>query len=155
MWLTRPTPRTVLLQSCRPAHLASPSCFAFNEGSAAAVQATSSVDEVPPGCSRYTVRLGRPLGMVLEQSKDGQGGIVVAEVVPGGKAERTEIAAGDALISVSGTVYTRESQYNGNWVRSGEKQVTLNVRNETFDTIMAAIGSHKAGQAVEMTFQRC
>ena len=26
---------------------------------------------------------------------------------------------------------------------------------QSFDTVMAAIGTHKAGQSVEMTFQRC
>ena len=31
--------------------------------------ATRTGDEIPPGCSRYTVKLSKPLGMVLEETR--------------------------------------------------------------------------------------
>lgn len=37
-------------------------------------------DQVPPGCSRYSVEVNRPLGLILEERN---GAIVVAEVVKG------------------------------------------------------------------------
>ena len=43
--------------------------------------------QVPPGCARYTLRLRKPLGMVLEEER-GTGRITVAELVPGGAAAR-------------------------------------------------------------------
>jgi predicted metalloprotease with PDZ domain len=71
--------------------------------------------QVPPGCSRYCVRLQRPLGLVLEE--DGQGGIVVAEVVPGGAAARTGcVSVGDSLISTSGHTYSKLTDYGGTQV---------------------------------------
>lgn len=71
--------------------------------------------QIPPGCSRYCVRLQRPLGLVLEE--DGQGGIVVAEVVPGGAAARTgSVSVGDSLISTSGHTYNKLTDYGGTQV---------------------------------------
>lgn len=29
----------------------------------------SKEDEIPPGCSRYTVQLSKPLGLVLEETQ--------------------------------------------------------------------------------------
>lgn len=53
------------------------------------------------------------------------------EVVQGGNAERSGlISAGDVLISTSGYVYTKENEYQGNMVRSGETLVTMNVKGE-------------------------
>ena len=93
--------------------------------------------QIPPGCSRYTVDLTRPLGLTLEE--DGKGGIRVADVARGGNAERAElISEGDALISTSAIVFTRESEYQGNMVRSGEQQVTLNVQGEVRRTHRAS-----------------
>lgn len=85
--------------------------------------------QVPPGCSRYEVELSRPLGLILEENKNGT--IVVAEIPEGGKAARLDtISVGDTLISTSALVYTRESEYQGNMVKSGEKRVILNCRGE-------------------------
>lgn len=85
--------------------------------------------QVPEGCSRYTVVLSKPLGLALEE--DGKGGIFVAEVHEGGNAARAEvISRGDALISTSAVVCTREAEYQGNMVRSGEQTITLNVQGE-------------------------
>lgn len=51
----------------------------------------------------------------------------------GGNAERTgQISAGDVLISTSGYVYTKASEYQGNMVRSGETLVTMNVKGEVW-----------------------
>jgi len=85
--------------------------------------------QVSEGCARYTVELSRPLGLVLEEK--GNGEIVVGEVPKGGQAARQGmVQAGDLLISVTGIAYTRESNYQGATVRSGETLVTLNVQNE-------------------------
>jgi predicted metalloprotease with PDZ domain len=84
--------------------------------------------QIPEGCSRYTFKLSRPLGLVLEEQGDQ---IVVGEVQAGGLAERQgEIQQGDILISTSGITFTAESEYGGAKVKSGEKRVTLNVRGE-------------------------
>ncbi len=37
-------------------------------------------DRVPPGCSRYTVSLPKPLGLVLEEGKGGRGVYVVSKL---------------------------------------------------------------------------
>eukprot|EP00892_Ulva_mutabilis_P006417 jgi/Ulvmu1/4147/UM019_0126.1 len=117
-------------------------------------EAERDSDKVPEGCSRYTVELSRPLGLVLEEK--GKGEIVVGDVPVGGQAAiQGMVQPGDLLISVTGVAYTKESNYQGATVRSGETRVTVNVRSEKFDTVMAAIGSHKAGQLVQLTFQRC
>ena len=85
--------------------------------------------QAPPGCSRYTVELRKPLGLALEE--DGAGGIKVAEVHADGNAALDgTIAAGDTLISTSAITWTRESEYQGNMVHSGEKRVVLNVQGE-------------------------
>lgn len=85
--------------------------------------------QIPAGCSRYTVELTRPLGLVLEE--DGNGGIKVVEVAEGGNGARAElISQGDSLISTSAYVYTRESEYQGNMVKSGEQFITLNIQGE-------------------------
>lgn len=85
--------------------------------------------QVPEGCSRYTVELSRPLGLVLEERSSGE--IFVGDVPAGGQAAREGmVQAGDLLISVTGVAYTKESSYQGAVVRSGETRVTLNVRNE-------------------------
>ncbi|XP_024521843.1 uncharacterized protein LOC9661727 [Selaginella moellendorffii] len=48
---------------------------------------SSSEDAPPPGCSRVKVELRKPLGMILEE--DSAGNIFVAEVSPGGNAEKS------------------------------------------------------------------
>lgn len=75
------------------------------------------------------VELSRPLGLVLEEKTNGE--IFVGEVSTGGQAAlQGMVQKGDLLISVTGVAYTKESQYQGAIVRSGETRVTLNVRNE-------------------------
>ena len=72
-------------------------------------------DPIPPGCSRYTVRICKPLGIVLEET----GGLLrVGDVQAGGNAERhnetasadTIIRKNDQLIAVSGYTRTGQSQ---------------------------------------------
>ncbi|KAL4419627.1 hypothetical protein ABPG77_008568 [Micractinium sp. CCAP 211/92] len=129
---------------------------------AAAAAATSSgefsdsEDRVPPGCARYTVELPKPLGLVLEEGQGGRG-VYVAEIAAEGNAARLapEISVGDELIATSGMVYTTEQEYQGNRVRGGETYVRLNVRNNDFKTVMAAIGSIKPPRLVVLEFQRC
>lgn len=139
--------------------------------------ATSSTDEdrVPPGCSRYTVSLNKPLGLVLEEGQGGRG-VYVAEVAAGGNAQNfaPEISVGDELVATNGLTFTTERQYQDNIVQggacrlaawpccalhaaaahpavvtaslptptrsfppaAGETYVRVNVRNESFKTVM-------------------
>ena len=115
----------------------------------------SSRDDIPAGCSRYSINLSKPLGIVLEENN--QGVITVAEIVPGSNADKadTPISVGDVLIATSGLSRTRESTYGETKVYSGEEIVRLSVRGESFDTVLAAIGSHPANMKVTLEFQRC
>ena len=119
---------------------------------------TESIDEFPQSCARFSVVLRKPLGLVLEQSKK-NGDIYVAEVVPGGNASRLQgdlaIGVGDILISVTGITTTTAQVYGETTVRGGETRVVVNTRGQSFDAIMAAIGSNKAGMDIKLEFQRC
>ncbi|KAL4443216.1 hypothetical protein ABPG75_010971 [Micractinium tetrahymenae] len=117
---------------------------------------SDSEDRVPPGCARYTVELPKPLGLVLEEGQGGRG-VYVAEILAEGNAARLapEIGVGDELIATNGMVYTTEQEYQGNKVRGGEQYVRLNVRNNDFKTVMAAIGTIKPPRPVVLEFQRC
>lgn len=84
--------------------------------------------QVPEGCSRYTVELSRPLGLVLEEKGSE---IIVGEVQAGGLAAGDgTVQEGDVLISTSGFTYSKESEYGGTTVRMGEARVTLNATTE-------------------------
>lgn len=48
--------------------------------------------QVPPGCSRYSISIKKPLGIVLEQNKD-TGVITIAEISPEGNAAKTGLVA--------------------------------------------------------------
>ncbi|CAD7700041.1 unnamed protein product, partial [Ostreobium quekettii] len=109
---------------------------------------------IPLGCARYQVLLSKPLGIVLEEANSS--GIYVAEVVEGGNAARSgQISVGDQLISTSGVIYTTSQTYGATEVRGGEKVVQMNTMNETFDSVLAAIGSHPGHVPVRLEFQRC
>lgn len=111
-------------------------------------------DDVPPNCARYTVNISKPLGLVMEETASGF--IRVAEILPGGNAERIGlIQVGDVLIATSGNVKTTEQYYGEVRVQGGEKRVRILCRGESFDTVMAAIGSHLASDLVSLEFQRC
>ncbi len=117
--------------------------------------AEQSMDQVPAGCSRYSVSLGKPLGLVLEENKS-TGTIVVAEIVPGGNAEKSGvITVGDQLIATSGYTRTTEQMYGEIAVRGGEQIIRLPVRGESFDTVLAAISSHPGNFQVKLEFQQC
>lgn len=110
-------------------------------------------DVIPPNCSRYKVKLQKPLGLVLEETREG---IRVAEVQPGGNAERLGmISPRDQLIATSGFIRTTQQVYGETTVQGGERMIRLNVRGESWDTVMAAISSHLAGMEVELEFQKC
>jgi len=114
----------------------------------------ASLDSATLACARYQVVLKKPLGLVLETDKHNN--IFVAEIKRGGNAEREgSIGVGDVLVSTSAYVTTTEQQYGETWVQGGEKFIKLATRGETFDTVMAAIGSHKAHHTVVLEFQRC
>ncbi|KAH7620200.1 hypothetical protein NADE_002830 [Nannochloris sp. 'desiccata'] len=117
--------------------------------------AEQSIDQIPTGCSRYSVSLGKPLGLVLEERKS-TGTIIVAEIVPGGNAERSGvISVGDQLIATSGYTRNTEQIYNDITVRGGEQIIRLPVRGESFDTVLAAISSHPGNFQVKLEFQQC
>jgi C-terminal processing protease CtpA/Prc len=117
--------------------------------------AEKSIDQIPTGCSRYSVSLGKPLGLILEERKS-TGTIVVAEIVPGGNAEKSGvITVGDQLIATSGYTRTTEQMYGDITVKGGEQIVRLPVRGESFDTVLAAISSHPGNFQVKLEFQQC
>lgn len=119
--------------------------------------ASSSVDQngVPPGCSRYSISVKKPLGLVLEQNKD-TGVITIVEIAPEGNAAKTGlVAVGDQLIATSGVVYNKESEYGGAKVKMGQEVVRMTVMGESFKTVSAAIGSHPGHMEVKLEFQRC
>ena len=82
---------------------------------------------------------------------------MVAEVIPGGNAAATGvIQPGDMLIATSGmTRVGREQMYGETVVRSGETFVRLQTQGESFDTVLAAIGSMPGSMKVTLEFQRC
>ena len=111
-------------------------------------------DTPPPGCSRYEIRIKKPLGLVLEEKKSG--GIFVAEIVQDGNAAKTGLVnVGDQLISTSAMVFNGTSDYGGVSVKSGEETIKFAVRGEKFDTVMAAIGSNMSQRLVTLEFQKC
>mmetsp|Transcript_4443 Transcript_4443/g.8358 ORF Transcript_4443/g.8358 Transcript_4443/m.8358 type:complete len:195 (-) Transcript_4443:180-764(-) len=108
----------------------------------------------PPGCTRYTVALGRPLGLVLEENSNKE--IYVAEILPESSGAKCGlIAVGDTLISTSAIVNTTAQTYGEVEVKGGEKRITLNCYGESFETVMAAIGTHKSAMEVQLEFQVC
>jgi predicted metalloprotease with PDZ domain len=108
----------------------------------------------PPGCSRYTVNIKKPLGLVLEQDTKTLV-LRVAELSPDGAAQRAGVGIGDQLIAVSGVVYDRTEEYGEVQVRKGQQRVRLSARGETLKTIGAAITSHPGAWDVTLEFQRC
>ena len=89
---------------------------------------------------RYTVELAKPLGLVLEEKA--RGGIFVGELVPEGNAARDgRIGVGDRLVSTSAVAFTTEQFYNDVAVRGGEQAVVLDVTQEKWETVMAAMAS--------------
>jgi hypothetical protein len=51
---------------------------AAGAAAAAAGEQSDSEERVPPGCARYTVKIPKPLGMVLEEGPGGRGVFVVS-----------------------------------------------------------------------------
>jgi hypothetical protein len=115
---------------------------------------SSNEDVIPPNCTRYTIKVPKPIGIVLEQTASGL--IRVAEISETGSAARTgKVSVNDILIATSGIIKTTEQVYGETVVQGGEKLVRMTVQGQKFDTVLAAIGSHLAGMEVEMEFQRC
>jgi C-terminal processing protease CtpA/Prc len=123
-------------------------------------EASQSVNEeqdaIPSGCSRYTVSLSKPLGLVLEEDPKA-GTIKIAEIVDGGNADKDgQVRVGDMLIATNGMTRMGPEQIYGEIkVQTGETFVRLQARGERFETIMAAIGSIPGNMKVELEFQRC
>jgi hypothetical protein len=118
---------------------------------------TSDFDEgatPPPGCSRYTVNIKKPFGLVFEQDKASLV-ITVAELTPEGAAERAGVGLGDQLIATSGVVYGAVEEYGEVQVKKQQQRIRLSARGETLKTIGAAVASHPGNWEVTLELQRC
>jgi hypothetical protein len=104
--LFKRTDRVQQLAVARKVNVTRTQRFASGQGEAQ----SSDDDEIPANCSRYKVKISKPLGLVLEE--DRSGAIFVAEVLPGGNAERLGmISPRDQLIATSGFIRTTEQVY--------------------------------------------
>ena len=111
-------------------------------------------DKPPPGCSRYEVRIKKPLGLVLEEDKTGK--IFVAEILEDSNAARTGlINVGDQLLATSAMVFNSTQDYGGVSVKKGEETIRFATRGEDFKTVMAAIGTVPSQRLVTLEFQKC
>ena len=111
-------------------------------------------DKPPPGCSRYSIKVKRPLGLVLEEDK--QGNIFVAEVIEDGNSAKTGLVnVGDQLLYVSAVVFNKTNDYGGVQVKAGEETIKFMTRGEKFDTVMTAIGTNPSQRLVTLGFQKC
>lgn len=98
--------------------------------------------------------LSKPLGLVLEMNEK-TGNVIVAQVQEGGNAEKSGmVKEGDILVSTTGYTRTTEQVYGETRVQGGERVVRLTVRGESFDTVLAAIGSHPASIPVTLELRR-
>lgn len=111
-------------------------------------------DAIPANCTRVSVEVKKPLGLILEE--DGLGGIVVVEVVSEGNSAKTKlIRAGDKILAISAQIKTRAQDYGGVSVGSGEETIRLQVQGEKFDTIMAAISSYPSQKTMKIDVLKC
>lgn len=111
-------------------------------------------DTAPPGCSRYEVRIKKPLGLVLEEDKTGK--IFVVEIIEDSNAAKAGlISVGDQLLATSAMVFNSTEEYGGVSVRKGEETIMFQVLGEDFKTVMAAIGTVPSQRLVTLKFQKC
>ena len=111
-------------------------------------------DAIPANCTRVSVEVKKPLGLILEE--DGLGGIVVVEVVSEGNSAKTKlIRKGDKILAISAQIKTRFQDYGGVSVGSGEEMIRLQVQGEKFDTIMAAISSYPSQKTMKIDVLKC
>jgi hypothetical protein len=111
-------------------------------------------DAIPANCTRVSVEVKKPLGLILEE--DGLGGIVVVEVVSEGNSAKTKlIRKGDKILAISAQIKTRTQDYGGVSVGSGEEMIRLQVQGEKFDTIMAAISSYPSQKTMKIDVLKC
>ena len=104
---------------------------------ARATEDSADDDTPPPGCSRYEVRIKKPLGLVLEEDKTGK--IFVAEILEDSNAARAGlINVGDQLLATSAMVFNSAQDYGGVSVKKGEE----------------TIGSRRAGRISRPSWRR-
>ena len=121
---------------------------------ARATEDSADDDTPPPGCSRYEVRIKKPLGLVLEEDKTGK--IFVAEILEDSNAARAGlINVGDQLLATSAMVFNSTQDYGGVSVKKGEETIRFATRGEDFKTVMAAIGTVPSQRPVTLEFQKC
>mmetsp|Transcript_23004 Transcript_23004/g.78338 ORF Transcript_23004/g.78338 Transcript_23004/m.78338 type:complete len:149 (-) Transcript_23004:167-613(-) len=130
-------------------------CARLQRGRVGAPRASAAdVGGGAPAAKRYAIALRRPLGIVLEE-KGSSGVIYVAEVVEGGRAAKTGmVEVGDRLVATSAMVRSKTQDYQGVSVATGEQFVRLATAGETFDTVMAAIGSNPSQVDIKLEFER-
>ena len=89
----------------------------------------------------YTVRLGKPLGIVFEEAEVGKPmGVRVADLVAGGTADLNgRVCVGDELVSTSAIIF-RDRGVGGGYTKFERQMVT--VTKMEFDGVMSAIGSN-------------
>ena len=87
-------------------------------GAAAATSEGNDKDNIPPNCTRVSVEVKKPLGLILEE--DGLGGIRVAEVIEEGNCKGEVNQAGDKILAISAEIKTRTQDYGGVSVGSEE-----------------------------------
>ena len=100
---------------------------------------------VPAGCDK--VRVGKPLGILLEEVKDGKGAVVVS-VKEGSNADRSGVRVGDELVACSAT--TLKAGKDGAYERTGYggrpfdnwDVIMFPCGDQPFEAIMAAIASN-------------
>jgi hypothetical protein len=95
-----------------------------------------------------SVTIKKPLGLVLEEAPDG--GVVVAEIVPGGNADMSgaDVQVGDIVARTSAVVLKKDKE--GEFEREGYGQrpytnwqtIEFDCAGQSYDTVLAAIGSN-------------
>ena len=107
-------------------------------------------DEDAPGWMMYDVTVRRPLGLVLEENRTtpSVGAVLVAECIEGGNGAAAGIQPGDVLRKCSavtlksGPAVDARDQGDPDRPDCAFNRVRFDTRGETFDTVMAALGSN-------------
>ena len=95
------------------------------------------------------VTIKKPLGLVLEENPDGM--VIVAEVVPGGNADKAgaNVKERDIIVGTSAVVLKKD-EASGRYEKEGYgdtpytnwETIYFDCVGQSFDTVMAAIGSN-------------
>eukprot|EP00960_Hanusia_phi_P035427 751704-Hanusia_phi.AAC.5 len=100
---------------------------------------------IPAGCEK--LRVGKPLGVVLEEVREGKGAVVVS-VKEGSNADKSGVRVGDEVVACSAT--TLKAGKDGAYERTGYGGrpfdnwdiIMFPCEDQPFEAIMAAIASN-------------